>query len=143
MARPIACLGIRAQRAFAGCMNRWTGKLSLKRRKAAQVVFCLLGGGCSAYGVLAALLGAPGSPAPLEVHRTQAPSYATKSRATAPLPYASAEARVGRRTVAFHRYWDSLRRAGADPYDSLLSNRPASLDSVRQTEERYQVQPLK
>lgn len=143
MAAPIAGLGIKLQRAFAGYMSRMTGRLSLKSLQTALVVFCLLGGSFSGYLVVRAIAGPNGGTTPLTVEAVQAPKHVGKGPEGSVGSNPFEAIHLARKIRAFRRYIDSLRKSGTPHYDSILTHRPGLMDSLGKIEKWYQSQPIK
>lgn len=143
MAVPFACLGIKAQKAFAEYMDWWTGKLSLKRLKAVWVIFCLSSGGFSGYLIISSIAAPSGPSSSLKIQSLQVPKTIGQDREDSSLRKGLSYGRVLRRSHASRRYIDSLRTEAPCLYDRMATDRPNRLNGPHRAEKMYDAQALK
>jgi hypothetical protein len=143
VAGKIARTGLRFQERLSNRINGLLARMSRRALKVLLTVFCLSGGGYSAYIIYTAVFGPLNSQPKIHIEPVKVPRHIDKSGDD----WVHSEILVDEETYhkiqAFKNYMDSLQKHEKQSYDSIMRERPGLMDSVVMLEEIYNSQQLK
>ena len=143
IAGKIAGVGIKAQRLFAGRMNKLFMKTDYKRLKLILIFFCVSAGGYSIYLIAISVFSAEQKQQSFEIQQMDIPKHFNKTGDETVTPEATVDEQTYLQIQDFRQYMDSLKLNRTNEYDSILQARPGLLDSVQVLEQIYLSQKQK
>jgi hypothetical protein len=129
-----------AQTKWAKWMGKRTENLSRRTLILLLLLFITLTGSHSIFLIRKSVSGNPANP--VSATGVKIPKHVTKSRRVVPQQDITVNNDVFQRITQFREYMDSLARSqdGKAMYDSIVTNRPGLLDSIKLVEKIYRPQ---
>ena len=137
----IARIMIKTQSKFASIMDGLSSRVSMKQLKVIVILFSFLGASLSLYCIAKAIL-LDQNVSPFRAEHTSVPKLPEMDKQES-----NSNVQISDETLqninAFKQYMDSLKLNDSKIYDSILSNRPRLMDSIKMLEEIYYSQQAK
>jgi hypothetical protein len=137
MAGKIASVGIMLQTKFAFGMSRLFSKTNTGKLKIALILFCVSGGGYSAFLIGNAITKPANQQKGVAIDHINVPKHFDKYDNDLHSYHNEVDNNTFQKITQFKSHMDSLKKVQSYLYDSILDARPFLMDTVQMLEQIY------